>query len=95
MYFRLGAENISRDAYLMYEKTEVRLTFFKYLIGECLQHFNKNQRGHLLLYYEQLVYKNDKLSFSFWWLVYFSFLKDLNFIQCVKFTRRVILQALK
>ncbi|WMI65824.1 glycosyltransferase family 2 protein [Aestuariibaculum sp. YM273] len=93
--FRLGATNISRDTYLMNEKTTVRLMFFKYLLTECLQHFSIKQRRYLLLYYEQLVYKNDKLSFNFWWLVYFSFIKQLNFIQSIKFTRRVILQALK
>jgi hypothetical protein len=93
--FRLSKKNISRHDYKLEEKEIVKLQFFKFLIYNHLKKFSKNQQRHLTLYYEQLIYKHNKISFSFWRIVILSFSTQLNFLQCIKFTRRVFIQLTK
>jgi glycosyltransferase involved in cell wall biosynthesis len=90
--FRLSKENISRHDYKLQEKANVSLQFFKFIITKHLLKFTKQQQRHFTLYYEQLVYKYSTLTFYFWLLVIFAFLKQLNIVQCVKFTRRMFIQ---
>ncbi|MBU3822742.1 glycosyltransferase [Flavobacteriaceae bacterium XHP0103] len=89
VFFRLSAQNISRDHYKLQEKTLERLRFFKFIISKHILKFTKQQQRHLTLHYEQLVYKYGKATFSFWVLVFWTFFKQLNVVQCVKFTRRM------
>lgn len=89
--FRLSDENISRANYKLQEKEVVRLQFFKFIVFECLSKFDREQQRGLLLYYEQLIYKNKKATFSFWFFLFSSFLKRFYFIQSLKFTRRVLI----
>ncbi|MFG6687631.1 glycosyltransferase family 2 protein [Mariniflexile sp. HNIBRBA6329] len=89
--FRLSTENISRHDFKLEEKAQIRLQFFKFIISKHVLKFTKPQQKHLTLYYEQLVYKHGKATFSFWTLVFLSFLKQLDVVQCVKFTRRMFI----
>ena len=89
--FRLSDENISRANYKLQEKEVVRLQFFKFIVFECLSKFDREQQRGVLLCYEQLIYKNKKATFSFWFFLFSSFLKRFYFIQSLKFTRRVLI----
>jgi len=89
--FRLSDENISRVDYKSNEKEVVRLQFFKFIVSKHLNKFKRYQQRHFLLHYEQLIYKNKRVNFYFWLLVFSSFLKRFYFIQGIKFTRRVFI----
>lgn len=91
IYFRISAENISRFGYKDQIKKEARYIYFTLIIERYLLKFRKVQRLTLLLYYEQLVYALDKVSFRFWAMMCKLFIQELEFIQVLKFTRRVLI----
>mgnify|MGYP006094950705 CR=1 FL=1 len=93
--FRLSDENISRENYKLEEKEKVRLQFFRFLISKHITEFKQSQQRHLLMYYEQLIYKNKKVTFSFWFLILFWFFKRYDFIEGIKFTRRIFIHLNK
>jgi hypothetical protein len=93
--FRLSDENISRGNYKNKEKQEVSLIFFRFVIFNFFFKFKRYQQKELLLNYEQLVYKNQKVTLSFWFLLFRLFLRIGAVKQSIKFTRRVLIQRIK
>lgn len=89
--FRISEENISRGNYKTKEKEVVKLQFFKFIVSKCLYEFNQVQQRHLLLYYEQLIYRNKKVTFGFWFFILVAYLKQLRLIQALKFSRRILI----
>jgi glycosyltransferase involved in cell wall biosynthesis len=93
--FRLSTENISRVEYKENEKKGSKFQFFVFIIFKFLGEFSREQRKYLLLYYEQMVYSVNKATFYFWLAMSWMFLKNLFFIQSIKFTRRVLIHLNK
>ncbi|MFV5703594.1 glycosyltransferase family 2 protein [Flavobacterium sp. XS2P12] len=93
--FRLSNENISRNNYKTKEKEAVQLQFFKFIVSKALMKFKRDQQKHFMLHYEQLIYKNKKVSFSFWFFLLGCFIKFFYFIEALKFTRRVFIYLKK
>lgn len=93
--FRLSEENISRCNYKIKEKQKATFQFYNYLIINHINKFKRYQRKYLLLHYEQLVYKNKRVTFSFWILLFLLFLGNFHIIQSLKFTRRFIKRIIK
>jgi glycosyltransferase involved in cell wall biosynthesis len=91
VYFRSSHENISRNDYKIKEKRAVQLQFFKFIVSNVLMKFKPDQQKHFMMYYEQLIYKNKKVSFSFWFFLSWSFIKCIYFVEALKFTRRVLI----
>lgn len=91
VYFRISAENISRKGYQEETKKYAKYQFFSLIINNYLKKFEKEQRLKLLLYYEQLVYNLNKTTIYFWMIMCFKFLKELELIQVIKFTRRLLI----
>jgi glycosyltransferase involved in cell wall biosynthesis len=93
--FRLSTENISRVAYKENEKKQSKCQFFDFIIYNLLCKFSREQKKHLLLYYEQMIYRFNKVTFYFWISMSWMFFKNLYFIQSIKFTRRVLIHLNK
>ena len=93
--FRLSDENISRENYKMEIKEQTKIKFFKDFILKNLFKFRRNQRENLLLYYEQIIYLNSRVTFRFWLCQLSLFLLNFNFIQSLKFTRRLLIHLNK
>lgn len=93
--FRLSNQNISRATYKIHEKNQIKLQFFNFLIFDFLKNFNRYQRKYLLLHYEQLIYKNQRLKFRIWFSIFLLFFKNFYIIQSIKFTRRVLIHLNK
>lgn len=91
MSFRLSDENISRDHYKIKEKQQVTVGFFKFVAVRHFFKFERHQQKELLLHYEQLVYINKKVNFSFWVTLFLLFSGSLHFMQSIKFTRRLLI----
>lgn len=91
----LSNENISRGDYKVEIKEQVKNIFFKNFIITNLFKFRRNQRENLLLYYEQMIYLGNRINFRFWLRQFSLFLINFNFIQAVKFTRRLIIHLNK
>lgn len=91
VHFRMSSENISRNSYKVKEKEAIRLQFFKFIVSKVLMKFEPEQQKHFMLYYEQLIYKNKKVSFRFWLFLSWSFIKCLYFVEVLKFTRRILI----
>jgi len=89
--FRLSNENISRANYKIKEKQKATLQFYKFLLGKHFNRFKRYQRKDLLLYYEQLVYKNKEVTFAFWLLLSLLFLVCFYPLQSIKFSRRFLI----
>ncbi|RBN50312.1 glycosyltransferase family A protein [Flavobacterium psychrolimnae] len=89
--FRLSKENISRGGYKIKEKQKVTLQFYKFFIVRHLYRFSRYQRKDFLLYYEQLIYKNNKRTLFFWILLFLLFLANFYIVQSIKFTRRFLI----
>ena len=89
--FRLSEFNISRGNFKTRQKQESSLLFYKYMIGQHLFKFKNYQRRALLLYYEQLVYKNKQANFFFWLSTFLLFMRSFYIIQGLKFTRRFLI----
>lgn len=93
VHFRLSNENISRNNYKTKEKEAVQLQFLKFIVSKVLMKFKPDHKKHLILYYEQLIYKNKLVSFSFWLFLCWSFIKCGYFVEAIKFTRRVLIYS--
>ncbi len=93
--FRSSQENISRANYKVEEKQQVVFLFFKFVLDRYFYQFNRFQQKYLLLYFEQLVYRNRKANFYFWLSHFSLFLISFHFIQSVKFTRRFLIHLKK
>lgn len=91
----LSNENISRASYKREIKEQIKFVFFKDFILKNLFKFARNQRLNLLLHYEQMIYLNNKVNFRFWLRQFLLFLINFNFIQSVKFTRRLLIHLNK
>lgn len=89
--FRLSNENISRKDYRIKEKEKIKLFFFNFLIFDFFDNFTRDQRKYLLLQYEQMIYRNQKTTFNWWYYVFLLFLKNSFFLESIKFTRRVLI----
>lgn len=89
--FRLSEFNISRGNFKTRQKQESSLKFYKYIINKHLFKFKNYQKKALLLYYEQLVYKNKQADFFFWLSTFLLFVRSFYFIQGLKFTRRLLI----
>lgn len=89
--FRLSEENISRANYKTEIKEQAKIKFFKDFIVRNLFKFRRNQRENLLLYYEQMIYLTNRVNFRFWLCQFLLFLINFNFIQSIKFTRRLLI----
>lgn len=89
--FRLSNENISRNNFMVKEKEAVQLQFFKFIVSKAILKFKPNQQKHFILYYEQLIYKNEKVNFSFWLFLSWSLIKCNYFVEAMKFTRRILI----
>ena len=89
--FRLSDENISRGNYKIKEKQESTLAFFNFGLFQYFFKFERYQQKELLLHYEQLVYRNQKVTISFWFLLFRLFLRIGALKQSIKFTRRVLI----
>jgi hypothetical protein len=91
----LSDENISRATYKIEIKEQVKNVFFKDFILKNLFKFTRKQRLGLLLYVEQIIYLGDSVNFRFWVRLFSLFLINFNFIQLVKFTRRLLIHLKK
>lgn len=89
--FRLSDENISRSDYMMKEKNQVTLAFYKFVIFKHILKFKRFQRKELLLVYEQFIYKINEVDFNFFIRVFTLLFFNLYFIQSIKFTRRLLI----
>ncbi|OGS71072.1 MAG: hypothetical protein A3F91_02095 [Flavobacteria bacterium RIFCSPLOWO2_12_FULL_35_11] len=89
--FRLSFENISRANYKINEKQQVTMQFYKFLIVKHFNKFKRYQRKDLLMFYEQLVYKNKVVTFAFWFLLSMLFLVSFYPLQSIKFSRRLLI----
>lgn len=93
--FRLSGENISRGDYKIKVKQQVSLTFFRFMLKEYFTIFSNQQKKYFLLYYEQLIYSNRKVTLSFWFLIFRLFLSISEIKQSAKFSRRVLIHLFK
>jgi len=93
--FRLSDENISRNNYKTKEKEVVQLQFLEYLVSEVLMKFKSEQQYYFMAFYEQLIYKNKKVSISFWLFMCWYFINSFYFFEVIKFTRRVLIYLKK
>ena len=93
--FRLSNENISRNYFKSKEKEIVQLQFFEYLVYKVLMKFTPKQKIFFLLYFEQIIYKNKKVSISFWFYMCSCFMNSFYFVEVIKFTRRVLIYLKK
>jgi hypothetical protein len=89
--FRLSNQNISRDNYKMEIKEHIKIKFFKEFLIKNLLKFKRGQRHDLLLYYEQIIYKQDRVTFTFWIDLFLLFIINRDFLQSLKFTRRLFI----
>jgi glycosyltransferase involved in cell wall biosynthesis len=89
--FRFSHENISRGNYKTEEKQKVALQFYKFVMCKYFNKLKRYQRKDLLLYYEQLVYKDKRARFFFWVHLFLLFMINGYFIQSIKFTRRLFI----
>lgn len=93
--FRLSEENISRANYKMEIKGQSTIKFFKEFLMKNLLKFKRDQRHDLLLYYEQIIYKQDRVNFTFWIDLFLLFIINRDFLQSLKFTRRLLIHLNK
>ena len=91
----LSDENISRATYKIEIKEEVKNIFYRDFILKNLFKFKRNQRLGLLLYNEQIIYSNERVNFKFCVQLFVLFVINFNFIQAVKFIRRVFIYLKK
>lgn len=91
VHFRLSNENISRNNYKTEEKEVVQLEFFEYLVSKVLMKFRSEQQHYFMAFYEQLIYKNKKVDFSFCFTSFCFYATRLYFTEAMKFTRRVLI----
>jgi glycosyltransferase involved in cell wall biosynthesis len=91
VYFRISNENISRKDFQVLTKKRAHILFFGIIVKQFLKKFDKEKRLPLLLYYEQMIYKSDGASISFWMDMCKLLLHEFEFIQFIKFTRRVLI----
>lgn len=95
VYFRLSGANISRKGYEEEVKKESKYFFFSRILDFHLKKFNKAQRLHLLLFYEQLVYNSGKGSITFWIKMSKNILMEREYILSLKFTRRFLINSFR
>jgi glycosyltransferase involved in cell wall biosynthesis len=93
--FRLSAHNISRSNYKLKEKQQATFQFYDFIIFKSLYKFKRYQRKFLMLNYEQLIYKQHKVTLFFWFYVSLFFLRNCYFLQSIKFTRRLLIHLNK
>ena len=65
-YFRISSENISRSGYKSELKKEAKYSIFKLLVKDYLDKFNKDQRLMLILHYEKLTLRLNKMTIFKW-----------------------------
>ncbi|MDT0643052.1 glycosyltransferase family 2 protein [Zunongwangia sp. F363] len=94
-FFRISDYNISRGGYEDKLKQTTKYNYFTLIIEKYLQKFKKPQRKPLLLFYEQIVYNTGRAGWGF----FFTFLKFLykehEYIEMIKFTRRIFIHKYK
>lgn len=81
--FRISSENISRPGYNSELKKEAKYSVFKILVRECLYKFNKNQRLMLILQYEKVLHRLNKMTLLKWLEIckLFYFEKEYGYIK--------------
>ncbi|MCZ2846227.1 MAG: glycosyltransferase family 2 protein, partial [Candidatus Bathyarchaeota archaeon] len=90
---RFSDVNISRWNYRMREKEISMYEFFKFVTYNHLNKFDRNQRKDLLKYYERIVYRLNKANTSFYFSLLKRFIKNRYFVECLKFSRRFLLNT--
>jgi hypothetical protein len=94
-YFRISDVNISRGNYQEELKQDTKYKYFTIIIFKYLGEFKEEQRLPLLLFYEQIVYNSNMVSFNFWFKMVKEFIKEKSVIQIFKFTRRLLIYLFK
>lgn len=89
-YFRISNEHISRKGYQEIIKRETRFNYFKIIVNQNLNKFNKEQRLPLLGYYEQLGRFSNNLSINFYLKMCQFLFREKKYFEIVKFTRRIV-----
>lgn len=94
-YIRVSSENISRGGYGEDQKRLARYMYFSLIIENYLEKFKSEQHIHLLKHYEKLVYRSKRISFSFYTSFCSQLLMKKEYVEFLKFQRRILLQYLK
>ena len=90
-YFRISEQNISRGDFKEDIKQRVKYDYFTIIINQYLDKFERFQRIPLLRFYERIVYHSKKADFQFIGLMFCHFIREKQFLEAVKFFRRIIL----
>jgi glycosyltransferase involved in cell wall biosynthesis len=94
-HFRISENNISRGGYNEQLKLETKHHYFKLIIEEYLDRFEKHQRLPLVLFYEQVVYNSNNNSLGFLKKMYKLLFREGAYLQILKFSRRFIISYIK
>lgn len=94
-FIRMSSKNLSRSGFEENLKTKAKLEYFSYLINHHLDEFKPHQRLAILNKWEILVYKEKKISKDFWLNMSSIFFQENQYLEFLKFQRRVLLNSIK
>ncbi|MDT0686861.1 ATP-grasp fold amidoligase family protein [Autumnicola psychrophila] len=94
-FFRISDYNISRGGYLEEQKMNARIIFFSHYLLANLEAFEPAQKIRFIKLFEEILYKQGKLSIKYWIQLSKLLLKGGKPIQFLKFNRRVFLYVVK
>ncbi|MGO4913025.1 glycosyltransferase family 2 protein [Leeuwenhoekiella sp. W20_SRS_FM14] len=93
VYFRLSEFNISRPNYLLDEKREYALVFFKKVLMNHIHKFKPEHQYPIIRYAEMLNYPNVKRPIKLWSDFFLLTLRYAGIWEALKFSRRVYLNS--
>jgi len=91
IYFRVSPHNISRPNHLQDKKRELSYNFYTIIINEYINCFNKTVAKKILKKYELMTYELDRSTMRFWFNHISYIFKYFNFLEIIKFSRRVFI----
>lgn len=94
-FIRMSSENLSRLGFEEDLKAIAKFEYFRFVIKNYLDEFKPEQRLKILNKWEILVYRQKKISKSFWLNMTSNFFREDQYIEILKFQRRVVLNYLK
>ncbi|RXG24897.1 glycosyltransferase family 2 protein [Leeuwenhoekiella aequorea] len=93
VYFRLSNLNISRPNYLLEEKREYALNFFKLVLKNHIQKFKPEHQYLIIKHAEMLNYPDIKRPLKLWRDFFLLTLRYGGVLETLKFSRRVYLNS--
>lgn len=91
IFITISDKNISREGYKIEIKAGAKYSYFNLIIFQYIKRFSKEQRRGLLQNFEILTFNMKEVSFLYWVKMSLLYLSENEYIQFLKFQRRLIL----